>query len=359
MKVSNAGRTYESGKSLSIDFRRAVLDEIVLRGGNTVTGYFPGSIQAVAEKFRVARSTVRKIWRRYCESFTENPLPHAGGNPGKLGEDDLELIEVLKRKRGSVSLKEIYSELEDVGECAGDTSISAISRVVKNKMPSGEVFSRKKITHIARERFTPENMIYSQLFIDYVSSKNPYTLKFFDESGVKTPDVGTRYYGHAPVGQRCVEIIRKCQSPNMTLNVLTSLYDGVGYFNVLNGSTNTVEFLNFFNEAAQKTSPLTGRPILECGDTVIMDNFSCHHYEGGEILEEFLNEQGIELLYTPVYSPDLNPAEEVFSKVKNALNFDLLPVVHYDLKIAVNEAIDTITAQDVRGFYNHTSYIFV
>ena len=90
-----------------------------------------------------------------------------------------------------------------------------------------------------------------------------------------------------------------------------------------------------------------------------MDNLSCHHYEGGEVLEEFLNEQGIELLYTPIYSPNLNPAEQVFSKVKGALNFDLLPVVQYDLKIACNEAVDTVTAHDVRGFYNHTSYVFV
>jgi hypothetical protein len=123
--------------------------------------------------------------------------------------------------------------------------------------PSGEAFSRKKITHIARERFTPENMIYSQLFIDYVSSKNPYKLKFFYEAGVKTPDVGTRNYGHAPVGQRCVEIIQKCESPNITLNLLTSLYEGVGYFNLLNGPTDTVKFLDFFYEASQNASPLT------------------------------------------------------------------------------------------------------
>ena len=149
---------------------------------------------------------------------------------------------------------------------------------------------------------------------------------------MKTPDVGTRNYGHSPVGQRCIEIIRKCESPNSTLNLLTSLYDGVGYFNLLDGPTNTVNFLEFFHEASQNTSPLTDRPrmrILECGDIMIMDNLSFHHYEGGEVLEEFLNEQGIELLYTPIYSPDLNPAEQVFSKVKGALNFDLLPVVQY------------------------------
>ena len=66
------------------------------------------------------------------------------------------------------------------------------------------------------------------------------------------------------------------------LNLLTSLYDEVGYFNLLDGPTNTVNFLEFFHEASQNTTPLTGRPILECGDIIIMDNLSCH--EGGEVI---------------------------------------------------------------------------
>ena len=78
----------------------------------------------------------------------------------------------------------------------------------------------------------------------------------------------------------------------------------------------------------------------------------------GEILEEFFEEIGVELLYTTVYSPDLNPAEFDFSKVKNELNYDLQPVVQYDLKMAVSEAKDTITPSDVVGFYRNT-YIFV
>ena len=59
-----------------------------------------------------------------------------------------------------------------------------------------------------------------------------------------------------------------------------------------------------------------GRPCLEVGDIIVMDNLSSHHYEGGEILEEWLYEMGIELIYTPSYSPDLNPVEFCFSKVE-------------------------------------------
>lgn len=94
-----------------------------------------------------------------------------------------------------------------------NVSASTVSRAIKNKMKSCKRYSMEKITHLAKERFTPENMLYTQSFMNYVSSKNPYTLKFFDEAGIRIPEVGTRLYGHAPVGERA-EVTRKCPSPN-------------------------------------------------------------------------------------------------------------------------------------------------
>ena len=276
-----------------------------------------------------------------------------------MSEEDLELIEALKVRRGSITLQEICEELLAIGGFEENISSSTICRVIKNKMPSGKRYTRKKVTHLAKERFTHANMVYTQLFLNYVNSKDPYMVKFFDEAGIQVPSVGTRPYGHSPIGERCVEVIRKCVSPNYTLNALTSLYEGVSYFSILEGPTNTIQFLNFFDEVCQNTSPTTQRPLLECGDMVIMDNLSCHHFEGGEMLEDLFNEMGIELLYTPIYSPDLNPAESVFSKVKNALNFDLSSVVHYDIKLAVNEAVDLVSSNDMHGFYRNTSYMFV
>ena len=69
-------------------------------------------------------------------------------------------------------------------------------------------------------------------------------MKFFDEAGLKIPEVGTRLYGHAPVGERCVELERKCESPNNTLNLLISL-NGPEYYNIIPGASNTTQFLNF------------------------------------------------------------------------------------------------------------------
>ena len=55
------------------------------------------------------------------------------------------------------------------------------------------------------------------------------------------------------------------------------------------------------------------------GDIVVMDNLAVHHYGEGAFLEEYLAEMGIELLFTPTYSPDLNPIEPSFNKIKAEL----------------------------------------
>ena len=157
-----------------------------------------------------------------------------------------------------------------------------------------------------------------RLFIDYLKSKDVRTINIFDEAGIKVPDFGTRLYGHSPVGERCVEVIRKSESPNTILNMLVS-YEGPQFYNLVDRATNTVEFLSFFQEAAGATFLQTLRPVLDVGNTIVVDNLVVHHYEGGELLEDVLFENGIELVFTPVYSPDLNPIETCFSKVKAAL----------------------------------------
>ena len=103
---------------------------------------------------------------------------------------------------------------------------------------------------------------------------------------------------------------------------------------MLDGPTDTVHFLNLFEEAARAVNFETARAALEVGDIIVMDNLSVHHYEGGEVLEEYLAEMGIELLYTPVYSPDLSPVELCFNKVKTQLNYHFQKVFKANLKLA-------------------------
>ena len=193
--------------------------------------------------------------------------------------------------------------------------------------------------------------------MDYLCSKNPKCLKFFDEAGVKYPNVGTRLYGHSPKGERCVEVIKKCESPNATINLIVSL-NGPEYYDVIDGATNTYEFLDFFGKASNAVNLKTMRPSLEIGDVLVMDNLSIHHYESGEVLEEYLQEMGVELLYTPVFSPDLNPVEHCFNKIKTVVNYDLKDITCANTKLSAVLAIEEITHEDMINFFRNTSYIF-
>ena len=114
-------------------------------------------------------------------------------------------------------------------------------------MLSGLKSSRKKISTVPQERFTVENMAYTQMFIDYLNAKDPYKLKFFDECGLKLPYRGKRLYAHAPVGERCIELLRYHDSPNVTVNLLAGL-NGVEYMNTVPGASYTMQFLRFFGE---------------------------------------------------------------------------------------------------------------
>jgi transposase len=93
-------------------------------------------------------------------------------------------------------------------------------------------------------------------------------------------------------------------------------------------------------------------PTLEAGEVVIMDNLSAHKPAR---VRELIEERGCELIYLPSYSPDFNPIEEAFSKIKGmvrqagARTKDALVEV-------LGEALSAVSVQDARGYFAHAGY---
>ena len=77
---------------------------------------------------------------------------------------------------------------------------SAMSIAIKTRMPSGKQYFQKKVELIARERFHHDNILYKQLFIDYLSAKIPCRIKFFYESGLKLSNVEQDFTGILQLG---------------------------------------------------------------------------------------------------------------------------------------------------------------
>ena len=93
-------------------------------------------------------------------------------------------------------------------------------------------------------------------------------------------------------------------------------------------------------------------PGLKPGQLVVMDNLSSHK---SSRIKELIEGRGCELLYLPPYSPDLNPIEEAFSKLK-ALLRKAGARAQEALLEAMGRALDAMTASDARGFFEHRGY---
>jgi len=94
-------------------------------------------------------------------------------------------------------------------------------------------------------------------------------------------------------------------------------------------------------------------PSLRRGQVVVMDNHLSAHK--GERIGELVRSAGCELLYLPPYSPDCNPIEEAFSKVKGLLR-KAEARSREALVEAMGKALDAVTARDARGFFEHCGY---
>lgn len=354
-EVNKFGRSYNRGKSVQDDLRSLVIDEIVERGGDTATGFFNGSYRAVGSKLKLSSKPVQKIWKKFCSSGLVKRTKTCASGVKSLKQEDVEFIKFLKTDKASMTSGELLKEVTEHCFIPGRISKETINRAVRNYMDNGK-WSWKRMVRPSAEKFTQQNIEYCQEFVDYISTVDPYKLKFFDESGFKLPDVGNPNYGHSLVGTPCVEIFRNMQTPNITLNLLSGA-EGIMYANTVNGASNTVKFLEFFAEASMNFQP-DGRPILEYGDHVILDNCAIHHFEAGQILGEWLDDIGCTLVYLPTYSPEFNPTEFVFNKLKTILKrLDYRTLLKDNLHVAVFEGLKQITAADMRGFYRYTGYI--
>ncbi|MFW6336853.1 MAG: IS630 family transposase, partial [Phycisphaeraceae bacterium] len=132
----------------------------------------------------------------------------------------------------------------------------------------------------------------------------PGSLVFLDESGAKTNM--TRLYGRAPVGERCTDHTPHGHWKSYTMLSAIRL-DGVmeDATVLIDGAVDADAFLRYTEHCLI--------PSLRPGDVVVMDNLAAHKTRG---VLEAIGRADAELWFLPAYSPDLNPIEKLWSKVK-------------------------------------------
>ena len=153
----------------------------------------------------------------------------------------------------------------------------------------------------------------------------------------------TRLRGRSPRGERLID-----KSPHghwKTTTLIAALgVGGVRCSTVVDGAVNAEIFESFIEHVLV--------PELRPGDVVVMDNLSSHKRAKTRALIE---SAGATVEYLPPYSPDLNPIEMIFSKVKQMLR-SLGCRTRDQLWSAMQSVLDRVTASDARNCFEHCGY---
>jgi transposase len=166
-------------------------------------------------------------------------------------------------------------------------------------------------------------------------------LVFVDEMGANVSLCPT--YAWSRRGERASGSAPRNWGKNVTL--LSSITaEGIGPCLAVEGATTREVFEAYLERVLA--------PSLGPGQVVVMDNLSAH--KGGRV-REIVEGRGAELLYLPPYSPDMNPIEQAFSKVKGLLR-RAESRTREALIGAMGRALDAVSARDARGFFGHCGY---
>ena len=167
------------------------------------------------------------------------------------------------------------------------------------------------------------------------------SLVFVDEMGTNTSL--SPLYAWAPRGERASCSVPRNRGPNTTLLSSMTL-EGMGTSLAVEGATNREVFETYVEQILA--------PTLRRGQVVVMDNLTAHK---GDRVKELIEGRGCKLIYLPPYSPDFNPIEEAFAKIK-ALVRKAEARTREALVEAIGRGISMVTAEDAQGFFDHCGY---
>jgi transposase len=170
---------------------------------------------------------------------------------------------------------------------------------------------------------------------------DPTRLVFVDEMGTNTSL--SPVYAYSPKGRRAYAEVPRNRGKNTTLLASMSL-EGMGPCLAVEGATSATVFESYVEQLLA--------PTLRRGQIIVVDNLSAHK---SERVRELIEARGCELLYLPPYSPDFNPIEEAFSKIKGLLR-KAQARSREALVEALGRAISAVSAMDARGFFKHSGY---
>ena len=193
----------------------------------------------------------------------------------------------------------------------------------------------------AAEQHRPDVAEQRARWHEQLASEPAARLVFVDESGANTKM--TRLGGRAPVGERLVSHVPHGHYQTSTLIAAVRLAGSCAPW-LFEGAMDGELFLAWVRQGLA--------PTLQADDLVIMDNSAMHKVAG---MREAIESVGARLRYLPPYSPDFNPIENMWSKIKQRLR-SLAPRTGGELLEAAADAFESVSPADCLGFFLHANY---
>ena len=170
---------------------------------------------------------------------------------------------------------------------------------------------------------------------------DPARLVFIDETGATTRMARLR--GRSPRGERCRAPVPHGHWKTTTL-VAGLRLGGMTAPMVIDGAMNGAAFTAYVETLLA--------PTLSPGDIVVLDNLASHKVKGAR---EAIEKAGATLMFLPPYSPDFNPIEQVFAKVKALLRKAAARTIDA-LEAAIAAALDAVSSEECENYFTNSGY---
>ena len=178
-------------------------------------------------------------------------------------------------------------------------------------------------------------------FLEALQTEDVTCFKFVDETSTNL--TYCRRYARAEGGQRAHQATPLHGGPNVTL-IAALTPDGLGALMSVDGAVNGDVFAAYLDQVLG--------PTLVPGDVVVLDNLPAHKVAG---LAERVEARGARLLYLPPYSPDFNPIELAFSKLKTWLR-TAQARTREALEAVIQTATEWVSEADAKNWFDHCGY---
>ncbi|HMB77109.1 MAG TPA: IS630 family transposase [Kiloniellaceae bacterium] len=292
------------------------------------------SRRSAAKRFGVAASTAIKWVDRWRRTGDVGPGPQGGDRRSHRIEAHAEEILALIEEAPDITLAEIAAQLDEAH------GLTVAQSTVWRLLDRHAMTFKKKTAH-ACEQQRADVLRHRQAWFDAQLDLEPERLVFIDETGASTKMA--RRYGRSPRGERCRAPVPHGHWKTTTFVGALRL-EGMTAPMVLDGAMHGAAFLAYVEQVLA--------PTLTPGDIVIMDNLPAHK---SVAVRHAIEAAGAELRFLPPYSPDFNPIEMAFSKLKAFLKKTAARTVD-DLWDAIANGIDTFSPIECQNYFAAAGY---